>query len=37
MEAAAELIARARLICGEQHVLTNATVLCDLPLRRDPA
>jgi glycolate oxidase len=27
MEAAAELIARARLICGEQHVLTNATVL----------
>lgn len=27
MEAGAELIARARLICGEQHVLTNATVL----------
>jgi glycolate oxidase len=27
MEAAAELIARARLICGEQHVLTNPTVL----------
>jgi glycolate oxidase len=27
MEAGAELLARARLICGEQHVLTNATVL----------
>ncbi|MGH2836473.1 MAG: FAD-binding oxidoreductase, partial [Solirubrobacteraceae bacterium] len=27
MEAGAELIARARLICGEQHVLTNPTVL----------
>jgi glycolate oxidase len=27
MQAAAELIARARLICGEQHVLTNPTVL----------
>jgi glycolate oxidase len=27
MEAGAELIARARLICGEQHVLTGATVL----------
>lgn len=27
MEAGAELVARARLICGEQHVLTNATVL----------
>ena len=27
MEEAAELIARARLICGEQHVLTNRTVL----------
>ena len=27
MDAGAELIARARLICGEQHVLTNATVL----------
>jgi glycolate oxidase len=38
MEAGAELIARARLICGEQHVLTNATVLstyrCD-GMRRD--
>jgi glycolate oxidase len=27
MEAAAELIARARLICGEEHVLTNPRVL----------
>jgi glycolate oxidase len=27
MEAGAELIARARLICGEQHVLTSPTVL----------
>lgn len=27
MEAGAELIARARLICGEPHVLTNPTVL----------
>ena len=27
MEAGAELIARVRLICGEQHVLTNPTVL----------
>ncbi|MGH2842529.1 MAG: FAD-binding oxidoreductase [Solirubrobacteraceae bacterium] len=27
MEAGAELIARARLVCGEQHVLTGATVL----------
>ncbi len=27
MEAGAELIARARLICGAQHVLTDATVL----------
>jgi glycolate oxidase len=27
MEAGAELIARARLICGEQHVLTNPVVL----------
>jgi glycolate oxidase len=27
MEAEAELIARARLICGEQHVLTSPTVL----------
>lgn len=27
MEAGAELIARMRLICGEEHVLTNATVL----------
>ena len=27
MEAGAELIARARLICGEQHVITHATVL----------
>jgi glycolate oxidase len=27
MEAGAELLARARLICGEQHVLTNAAVL----------
>jgi glycolate oxidase len=27
MQAAAELIARARLICGEQHVLTDPTVL----------
>jgi glycolate dehydrogenase FAD-linked subunit len=27
MEPGAELIARARLICGEQHVLTGATVL----------
>ena len=27
MEAGAELVARARLICGEQHVLTHPTVL----------
>jgi glycolate oxidase len=27
MEAGAELIARARLICGEQHVITHAAVL----------
>ena len=27
MEAAAELIARVRLICGEEHVVTNPTVL----------
>jgi glycolate oxidase len=28
MEAGAELIARARLICGEQHVITHPSVLC---------
>jgi glycolate oxidase len=27
MEAGAELVARARLICGEQHVITSPTVL----------
>jgi len=27
MQAGAELVARARLICGEQHVLTHPTVL----------
>ena len=38
MEAGAELIARARLICGEQHVITHATVLSTYRsdgLRRD--
>ena len=40
MEAEAELIARARLICGEQHVLTNPVVLATYRsdgLRRDGA
>jgi glycolate oxidase len=38
MEEGAELIARARLICGEQHVLTNPVVLSTYRsdgLRRD--
>ncbi len=38
MEAGAELIARARLICGEQHVITHPSVLCSYSsdgLRRD--